>query len=65
MNRKPVSLLLAAVMILSLFPVQAFAADPSNPFRDVREGDWCYDAVQYARVNGFFNGTNPLQSAMA
>lgn len=31
--------------------------DTANPFRDVSEGDWCYEAVQYSRVNGFFNGT--------
>lgn len=57
MKRKLLSLLLALVMILTLLPVQAFAVDPANPFRDVKQGDWCYDAVQYVRVNGFFNGT--------
>ena len=31
--------------------------DPENPFTDVDEDDWCYDAVQYVRVNGIFNGT--------
>ena len=31
--------------------------DTANPFRDVSEGDWYYDAVQYARVKGFFYGT--------
>ncbi len=30
----------------------------SNPFKDVKENDWYYDAVQYAFVNGFFNGTS-------
>ena len=29
-----------------------------NPFVDVREGSWYYDAVQYARINGFFSSTN-------
>ena len=55
-------------MLFSLFPATALAAPESretgnvntaNPFTDVKEGDWCYDAVQYARVNGFFNGTMP------
>lgn len=57
MKRRLISLLLALVMILALLPVQAFAVDPANPFRDVKRGDWCYEAVQYVRVNGFFNGT--------
>ena len=57
MKKRLISFLLALVMLLTLLPVQAFAVDPANPFRDVKQGDWCYDAVQYARVNGFFNGT--------
>ncbi|MBU5627391.1 S-layer homology domain-containing protein [Oscillibacter sp. MSJ-2] len=28
-----------------------------NPFTDVNENDWCYDAVKYAVENGLFNGT--------
>lgn len=57
MKKRLTSLMLALVMLLTLLPVQAFAVDPENPFRDVKQGDWCYDAVQYVRVNGFFNGT--------
>lgn len=57
MKRRLISLLLALVMILTLLPVHAFAVDTANPFRDVKQGDWCYEAVQYVRVNGFFNGT--------
>ena len=53
-------------MVLSLVPAMAFAAvdtqgapaELANPFADVKETDWCYDAVQYARINGFFNGTS-------
>ena len=30
-----------------------------SPFADVKPGDWCYEAVLYARANGFFNGTTP------
>ena len=30
----------------------------ANPFTDVKEGSWYYDAVQYVRVNGIFNGTS-------
>lgn len=29
-----------------------------NPFLDVQEGSWYYDAVQYVRINKFFSGTN-------
>ena len=66
MKKRLTSLLLVFVMLLSLFPTAALAAPESegaasstaNPFTDVKEGDWCYDAVQYARVNGFFNGTS-------
>ncbi|MBQ4525411.1 MAG: S-layer homology domain-containing protein, partial [Bacteroidaceae bacterium] len=30
----------------------------ANPFKDVKETDWFYDSVQYARINGFFSGTS-------
>lgn len=58
MKRRLMSLLLVFVTVLSLLPVQVFAADPANPFWDVPQGSWYYDAVQYARVNGFFYGTS-------
>ena len=53
-------------MLVTLMPGQAFAANGSsgqtaqqkNPFSDVKTSDWFYDAVQYARVNGFFSGTS-------
>lgn len=59
MKRKILSFLLALIMILTLLPVQVFAVDTAtaNPFRDVKQGDWYYDMVQYVRVNGFFEGT--------
>lgn len=60
MKRRLISFLLAFVMILTLLPAQAFAVDEANPFRDVEQGDWCYDAVQYVRINGLFNGTTPV-----
>lgn len=60
MKRRLISFLLAFVMILTLLPAQAFAADEANPFRDVQQDDWCYDAVQYVRINGLFNGTTSV-----
>lgn len=64
MKRRFISMLLALSMIFTLLPAQAFAAgtsapvDTVNPFEDVRQGSWYYDAVQYVRVNGLFYGTS-------
>ena len=65
MKKRIISLLLVFAMVFSLVPTTAFAATNTqgasaelvNPFRDVKETDWFYDAVQYARLNGFFSGT--------
>ena len=68
MRKRLISLLLVFCMIFSLLPTSALAVETTqqttaeageNPFKDIKESDWCYDAVQYARVNGFFNGTSP------
>lgn len=57
MMKRLVSLLLAVVMLLGMLPVTAIAAqDPVNPFKDVNEGDWYYDAVLYVYSHGLFNG---------
>ena len=60
--KRLLSLLLAFSIILTIVPTTVFAApttsealEITNPFTDVKEGDWFYDAVQYARINGFFN----------
>lgn len=64
LGRRCVSLLLCLCMVLTFLPVSAFATPydentrESNPFHDVQSGDWYYDAVQYVRLNGFFNGTS-------
>ena len=69
MKKRLISLLLALSMMLSLLPTTAFAALGEymtnaekeellkNPFKDVSESDWCYDAVQYVRINEIFKGT--------
>ena len=74
MKKRLLSLLLALSMLLSLLPAPVLAAErtsgnaaagsgttsgvSANPFTDVKEGSWYYDAVQYVRVNGIFNGTS-------
>lgn len=64
MKRRMVCMLLVLCMLLTLFPAQVFSAetvepvDTTNPFRDVAEDSWYYDAVQYVRMNGLFNGTS-------
>lgn len=67
MKRRIFSFLMVLCIVLSSLPTTAFAATentgvtskPVNPFTDVHETDWFYDAVQYALANGFFNGTSP------
>ena len=66
MKKRLISLLLVFAMVLTMLPVTALAApvdrdtsaNLANPFTDVKETDWFYDAVQYARINGFFSGTS-------
>lgn len=57
MKRKFVSILLAALMLLSVLPFGASAAQVSD-FSDVKNGAWYYDAVEYATGNGLFSGTS-------
>jgi len=62
--KRIISLLLVFCMLLSVLPMTVLAAEvnrgisanTANLFKDVKETDWFYDAVQYARINGFFNG---------
>lgn len=73
MRKRILSMILVLCMLCSLLPVQAIAAATQqarearaaatqeqlrNPFADVRESDWYYEAVQYARVNSLFSGTS-------
>ena len=64
MKKRLISILLVLCMLVSVVPTAAFAvtdevtaAAPANPFKDVNEIDWFYEAVQYARDKGFFDGT--------
>ena len=66
MRKRIISLLLVFCLVFSLVPTTAFAvtdkhetsAELTNPFQDIKESDWFYDSVQYARANGFFDGTS-------
>ena len=69
MKKRFISLLLVFCMIFSLLPAQIFAlsegtttsdSGSSNPFTDVKEADWYYDAVQYAWQNDIFSGTSDV-----
>ncbi len=73
MKKRIISLLLVICMLLSMAPA-ALAGDLvkdvttmsreekeallRNPFADVREDDWFFDAVQYVRINSIFNGVS-------
>ena len=57
--KKLASAVLAAAMLLTT-PLAAQAAW-ANPFTDVNEGDWYYNAVEYVNSEGLFNGTEPDQ----
>ena len=55
MRKRLLSLLLCAVMVLSLLPGAGRAAETG--FSDVRTGDWFYEAVQFVCEQGLMNGT--------
>ena len=52
-----ISFLLTLCLILELIPGAVFAADDGMPFKDVRESDWFYEAVQYVYEHGMMRGT--------
>jgi len=74
MKKRLISIFLLVIMLVAQIPVEAIAAagnqirtaintvqekeNSTNPFIDVQEGSWYYDAVQYARINNFFSGTS-------
>ncbi len=58
---KKLAILAAALAVLTaIFCTVAVSADATeweNPFTDVAEGAWYYDAVAFSNQNGIFNGT--------
>lgn len=74
MKKRIISIFLLVSMLFTMLPSEAMFAladnldvaansvqhkmKIENPFVDVREGSWYFDAVQYSRINGFFKGTS-------
>ena len=56
-TKRIVSFLLSLCLICGLLPNFALASNAGNVFRDVKQSDWFYDAVQYVYDNGLMNGT--------
>lgn len=68
MHKRIISMLLIFCMVLSVSPASALAAERqggqtvaavSNPFNDVSESAWYYEAVMHVYANSFFSGTTP------
>ena len=56
MKKRIVSTLLAAVMLLGMIVMPTTAAEGKMPFKDVKQGKWFYDAVEYVWKNDLMNG---------
>lgn len=55
MRKRALALLCCLCLFLAGLPLGAQAA--GAPFRDVQEGDWMYNAVEYVRQHGLMSGT--------
>ena len=63
MRKRVVSTILVIAMLLTMLPMQVFAASAEEekgktPFRDIESGTWYEEAVQYVFENGLFAGTS-------
>ncbi len=58
MLRKSISLIVSLLLILQLAAVLVplGAEDPGMPFRDVKEGKWYYENINYVYTNGLMTG---------
>ena len=54
MKKRILTLVLSLVLLLGVLPLHSLAAE--NPFVDVKESDWFYDAVLWAYENGVTKG---------
>ena len=52
--KRILTLALCLVLLLGVLPLHSLAAE--NPFVDVKESDWFYDAVLWAYENGVTKG---------
>src|SRR5665647_1966229 len=57
MKKKTLAILLSLAMVLSLFPVSAFASDTTSGFSDM-PSNWSTKALENAVNNGLFVGDN-------
>ena len=57
-GRKIASVILAAAILVTA-ATPAWASSETMPFRDVKEGDWYYDAASFMYEKGLMNGTSP------
>ena len=69
-HKRIISMLLIFCLVFSVSPATALAAERpggqtaaaaavSNPFNDVSESAWYYEAVMHVYANSFFSGTTP------
>ena len=60
--KRLVCFLLTLIMLVGVIPVAANVVEvmpaPAEPFDDVKENHWFYDAVVYCYSNGYINGMN-------
>lgn len=68
MKKRLISMLLVICMVISMLPINVFAAQmkkvgttEEDPFSDVKKGDWFYDGVMYALENGLFKGISDTE----
>lgn len=57
-NLRMKSLLAVTLAIIVIFGVLVPSFADTNPFVDVADGAWYYDAVMYCKGSGLFNGTS-------
>jgi len=57
MKKRIISIFLIVCMVFTMVPLGALAAEDYS-FRDVKKGDWYYDAVRYVCANGLFTGVS-------
>lgn len=56
--KKLLSLVLAFVMVMGMFPATVSATNEAGRFADVRDSDWYADAVRYVSDNGLMVGVD-------